>query len=99
MTGPLHHWRSCDDSGAKKSNEALQRALHVRRRRRRHLDRRAIFVERDRHGAREQMERPAAWPAVERIVQDGAAESGAVDADLVRAAGLRAQLEPGELRT
>src|SRR5262249_28899074 len=97
MTGPLLHWRSCDDSGAEKSNERLQDALHVRRRRRCHLDRRAVFVKRNRHRASEQVERPAAGSAIERIIEDWTAERSAVDADLMRATRMGPQREPSEI--
>src|SRR5262249_57288491 len=57
---------------------------------------RATGVDGDGQVARKRRERRGARRAVERIVQDRAAEGRAVNADLMGTSGVRAQLEPGK---
>jgi len=64
----------------------------VRRRRRRGLERRC---ERQGDGAGQEVQ-PALAAGIDRIAEHRAAEAHAMDPDLVRAAGLGMQLQPGK---
>src|SRR6202008_4850198 len=73
-----------------------QRNEHVRRRRRGDLQRRAAGIKRQRDRSGVELERlPTLRIPISEIADDRAAKCRAMDAELMRTAGARPQLEPG----